>query len=186
MGQRELNQGEIFFDEVRIPASYLIAGPEAYEAMLEISLSTSTCVMGALGTGIARAAFEETMAYARQRVQGGKPLVEYTHTRMRLFHMLRRVEAARQLTRAAYVYNQNTSTPAEEYSNFAKIQGTEAAFHNTHEAIQTFGGYGLTKEYLIEKLFRDARTSMIEDGSNDTLALAAGHKIMETYPRFDR
>lgn len=183
LGQRDLNQGEIFFDDVRIPESYLVAGPEAYEAMLEITLSATTCLMGALGTGIARAAFEESLTYAKERIQGGKPLIEYSHIRMNLFHMLRRVEAARQITRAAYIYNQNTSMPAEEYSVFAKIQGTEAAFQNTHEAIQIFGGNGLAKEYLIEKLFRDARATLIEDGSNQTLAIAAGHKIIETYPR---
>ena len=85
MGQRDLNQGEIFFEDVRIPASYLVAGPEAYEAMLEITLSATTCLMGALGTGIARAAFEEALTYAKERVQGGKPLIEYTHIRMQLF-----------------------------------------------------------------------------------------------------
>ena len=184
LGQRDLNQGEIFFDDVRIPASYLVAGPEAYEAMLEITLSSTTCLMGGLGAGIARAAFEESLAYAKERVQGGRKLIEYPNVRMKLFHMLRRVEAARQVTRAAYIYNQNTSTPAEEYSVFAKIQGTEAAYKNTHEAVQLFGGNGLAKEYLIEKLFRDARASLIEDGSNETLAIAAGHKIIETYPRF--
>ncbi len=183
LGQRDLNQGEVYFDEVRIPASYLVAGPEAYEAILEITLSATTALMGALGTGVARAAFEESLAYAKERVQGGKALIEYPNIKMRLFHMLRRVEAARQITRAAYVFNQNTSTPAEEYSVFAKIQGTEAAYQNTHEAIQIFGGNGLTKEYLIEKLFRDARATLIEDGSNDTLAIAAGHKIINTYPR---
>lgn len=183
LGQRDLNQGEIFFDNVRIPKSYLVAGPEAYEAMLEITLSTTTALMGMLGTGIARAAFDEALAYAKQRVQGGRPLIDYTHIKIRLFHMLRRIETSRLISRAAYIYNQNTSTPAEEYSIIAKIHGTEAAYQNTHEAIQIFGGNGLAKEYLIEKLFRDARATLIEDGSNDTLAIAGGHKIIETYPR---
>jgi len=184
LGQRDLNQGEIFFDNVRVPKSYMIASPESYEAMLEITLSATTALMGALGTGIARAAFEETLEYAKERVQGGQPLIEYSHVRMTLFHMLRRVETSRLISRASYVYNQNTSTPAEEYSIMAKIEGTEAAFKNTHEAIQIFGGNGLAKEYLIEKLFRDARSTLIEDGSNQTLAIAAGHKVIETYPRF--
>jgi alkylation response protein AidB-like acyl-CoA dehydrogenase len=184
LGQRDLNQGEIFFDNVRVPKSYMVAGPEAYEAMVEITLSATTALMGALGTGIARAAFEEALSYAKGRVQGGKPLIEYTHIKMRLFHMLKRVETSRLISRAAYIYNQNTSTPVEEYSVMAKIHGTQAAFQNTHEAIQIFGGNGMAKEYLIEKLFRDARSTLIEDGSNDTLAIAAGHKIIETYPRY--
>jgi len=185
MGQRDLNQGEIFFDNVRVPSKYLIAGPEAYEAMLEIVLSTTTAMMGVFGTGVARAAFDEALAYAKTRVQGGKYLIEYPNVQAKLFEMLRQVETSRAITRAAFAYNQNTTTPAEEYSNIAKIHGTEAALNVAHEAIQLFGGNGLTKEYLVEKLFRDARAMLIEDGSNDTLAIAGGHKIIETYPRRD-
>ena len=61
LGQRDLNQGEIFFDNVRIPKSFMIAPPEAYESMLEITLSTTTALMGVLGAGIARAAFDEAL-----------------------------------------------------------------------------------------------------------------------------
>jgi acyl-CoA dehydrogenase len=75
IGQRDLNQGEVFFDNVRLPGKYLIAGPEAYEALLEIVLSATTCLMGVFGTGVARAAFEEALNYAKTRVQGGKPLL---------------------------------------------------------------------------------------------------------------
>ncbi len=185
LGQRDLNQGEIFFDNVRIPGKYLIVGPDAYEALLEIVLSTTTAMMGVFGTGVARAAFDEALTYAKTRVQGGKKLIEYPNIQAKLFEMLRQVETTRAITRAAFAYNQNTTTPAEEYSNIAKIHGTEAALKVAHEAIQIFGGNGLTKEYLVEKLYRDARAMIIEDGSNDTLAIGAGHKIIETYPRKD-
>lgn len=183
LGQRDLNQGEIFFDEVRVPKSFMIADPEAYEAMLELTLSTTTALMGILGTGVARAAFEESLDYAKKRVQGGKVLIEYPNVQMKLFHMFSKVEASRQISRAAYIFNQNTSTPAEEYSVVAKIHGTGAAFDVANEAIQLFGGNGLSKEYLVEKLFRDARAGMIEDGSNESLAIGGGHKLIETYPR---
>ncbi|MCD6586426.1 MAG: acyl-CoA/acyl-ACP dehydrogenase [Desulfobacteraceae bacterium] len=185
IGQRDLNQGEIFFDNVRVPGKYLIAGPEAYEGLLEIVLSATTCLMGVFGTGVARAAFEEALSYAKTRVQGGKPLIEYTAIQTKLFHMLTKVETSRAISRSVFVYNQNTSTPAEEYSIMAKVHGTQAAFDVANDAIQIFGGNGLTKEYLIEKLFRDARAMLIEDGSNDSLAVAAGHKIIQTYPRKD-
>ena len=185
MGQRDLNQGEIFFDNVRLPGKYLIAGPEAYEALLEIVLSTTTAFMGVVGTGVARAAFEEALNYAKTRIQGGKALIEYPTIQAKLFHMLSKVETSRAMSRAAYCYNQNTSTPAEEYSVMAKVYGTQAAFEVASDAMQIFGGNGLTREYLIEKLFRDARAMMIEDGSNDTLAIAGGHKVIGTYPRKD-
>jgi acyl-CoA dehydrogenase len=185
IGQRDLNQGEIFFDNVRVPKEYLIVGPEAYEAMLDITLSTTTAMMGIFAAGIARAALDETLEYAKNRVQGGKKLIDYPNVQQKIFHMFSKVETTRLMARAAYIYNQNTSTPAEEYSNVAKVYGTQAAFDVCNDAIQIFGGNGLTKEYLIEKLFRDARAMLIEDGSNDVLAIGGGHKIVETYPRLD-
>ncbi|MBC2713778.1 MAG: acyl-CoA/acyl-ACP dehydrogenase [Desulfobacteraceae bacterium] len=185
LGQRDLNQGEIFFDNVRIPQSHVIAGSEAYEVLLEIVLSTTTAFMGFASAGLARAAFEEALEYAKNRVQGGKRLVEYTNIQMKLFHMFSKVELTRYYSRMAYMFNQNTSTPAEEYSLIAKVFGTNSAYEIAHDAIQIFGGNGLTKEYLIEKLYRDARATLIEDGSNDTLAIAGGHKLIHTYPRLD-
>ena len=66
-------------------------------------------------------------------------------------------------------------------SGFSKVYCTQAAFEVASEAIQLHGGYGLTKEMLVEKLFRDARASMIEDGSNDILSLTAAKKVLEQY-----
>ena len=185
LGQRDLNQGEIFFDNVRVPKDYLIVGPEAYEAMLDITLSTTTALMGIFAAGIARAALDETLEYAKNRVQGGKKLIDYPNVQQKLFHMFSKVETTRLMARAAYIYNQNTTTPAEEYSNVAKVYGCQSAFDVCNDAIQIFGGNGLTKEYLIEKLFRDSRAMLIEDGSNDTLAIGGGHKLIHTYPRLD-
>jgi len=185
LGQRDDPQGEIFFDNVRVPEKYFIAGPDAYEAMLEIVLSATTAMMGMLGVGIARAAFEEALAYAKTRVQGGKALIDHQDVQKKLFHMFSKIELTRQMSRAAYIYNQNTSMPAEEYSVIAKVFGCQSCFEVTSEAIQIFGGNGLTKEYIVEKLFRDARATMIEDGSNDVLAIAAGHKMLHNYPRRD-
>jgi alkylation response protein AidB-like acyl-CoA dehydrogenase len=65
----------------------------------------------------------------------------------------------------------------------AKVTGTNAAFQTCHDAIQILGGNGLSREYLVEKLFRDARAMLIEDGSNDSLSISAGYKIIKTYPR---
>ena len=183
LGQRDLCQGQIFFDNVRIPKSYVLIDKELYEAALDGWLSGTTAGMCCLGTGIARAAFEETLTYAKERVQGGKRLIEYPNIKMKLFDMFTKIEAARQLGRAAYIRNIGSEEPMLEYSLAAKNFGTQTAFEVTHEAIQVFGGNGLTKEYLIEKLFRDARATLIEDGSNETLAIAGGHRIIETYPR---
>lgn len=185
MGQRDDPQGELYFDNVRVPAKYLICGPDAYEAMLDIVLSATTVLMGVLATGISRAAFEEALAYAKNRVQGGKALIEHQDVQKKLYNMFGKIEMTRCTTRAVLEYNQNTSTPAEEYSVLGKVFGCQFALEVTNEAIQIFGANGLTREYIVEKLFRDARALLIEDGSNDVLAIAGGHKVIENYPRRD-
>lgn len=185
MGQRDDPQGELFFDNVRVPAKYLICGPDAYEVMLEIVLSATTVMMGILAVGIGRAAFEEALAYAKGRVQCGKALVDHQDVQKKLYQMFGKVEMTRQITRAVLEYNQNTSTPAEEYSVLGKVFGCQYAFDVANEAVQIFGGNGVSREYIVEKLFRDARSMLIEDGANDVLAIAGGHKIVQTYPRRD-
>jgi alkylation response protein AidB-like acyl-CoA dehydrogenase len=79
------------------------------------------------------------------------------------------------------VYNQTTSPPATQYSMASKVFCTQTAFNVASDALQLHGGYGLAKEMLIEKLFRDARASMVEDGTNDVLSLAAAQKVLDTY-----
>lgn len=177
MGQRALNQGELYFDDVRVPAEYMLVDHESYESILDITIATANAVMGTWFTGVARAAYEEALGYARERVQGGKPLIEHEHIRYKLFHMFKTVEACRALSRAALIYNMNNSPPATKYSVASKIFCTEAAFRTASDAIQIFGGNGLAREYPIEKIFRDARAGMIEDGSNDSLAIFAGEQL---------
>jgi alkylation response protein AidB-like acyl-CoA dehydrogenase len=185
IGTRDLPQGEIYFHEVRVPKESMIIGPDRYEGALAAHLSMTTPMVGVWATGLARAAFEETLNYARQREQGGKLLIDHPNIQQRLFDMFRKIEASRQLCRSAFVYNW-TSPPENrvpEYSFAAKTFATQTAVDVTGDAIQTFGGNGISKEYLIEKLYRDARTTTICDGSNDSLAIAGGFTVAKTYPR---
>ena len=177
MGQRALNQGEIFFDKVRVPREYMLVDEESYSAMLDITLSTANAAMGAMFTGVARAAYEEALAYARQRVQGGKPIFEHQLIKHKLFSMFTKIEAARALSRAAMIYNYNNTPPNVEYSIASKVFCTQTAFEVCSEAIQIFGGNGLAREYPVEKFFRDARAGMIEDGANDSLMITGAHHL---------
>jgi alkylation response protein AidB-like acyl-CoA dehydrogenase len=187
IGSRDLCQGEVYFDDVHVPKKYLIAGPDVYEAALEAHLCLTLPMVGTWSTGLARAGFEEALIYARERVQGGRILVQHKNVQEKLFSMFRKVEASRQLCRSAFVYN--WSHPMEpqrryiEYSMAAKTFATQTALEVTSDAIQILGGNGITKEYLLEKLFRDARTTLICDGSNDTLSVVGGDKIAHKYPR---
>jgi alkylation response protein AidB-like acyl-CoA dehydrogenase len=181
LGQRALNQGEIFFDNVRIPEHYMIVQSAGYPFILDNILAGANAGMSALFTGVARAAFEEALAYCKERVQGGKPIAEHQLVQKKLFDMFIKVESARCLSRAALTYNATTSPPATQYSIAAKVYCTEAAFEVASDAIQLLGGYGLAKDLPVEKLFRDARASMIEDGTNEVLSLAGARKLIDSY-----
>ncbi len=181
LGQRGLNQGEIFFDGVRIPKHYMLIPPDAYPFIMDSVLAGANAGMGAIFTGVARAAFEEALTYTRHRVQGGKPICEHQAVQLKLMDMFIKVEAARALSRAAMAYNATTSPPATHYSIASKVFCTQTAFEVASDGLQLHGGYGLAKEMLIEKLFRDARASMIEDGTNEVLSLAGARRIIDGY-----
>ena len=171
LGQRALNQGEIFFDNVHIPRYYMLVEPGALGAGTEAILAGANAGMSTTFCGVARAAFEEALRYAEQRVQGGVPIAEHQLVQRRLFDMFTKVEAARSLSKLA---NRRLASgqPTLHYSIAAKVFCTQTAFELASEALQVFGGIGLAKGMLVEMLLRDARASMIEDGSNDVLALA--------------
>jgi alkylation response protein AidB-like acyl-CoA dehydrogenase len=181
IGQRALNQGEIFFDNVRIPKSYMLVPPQAYIGAIDAVLAGANAYMGSTFTGVARAAFEEGLTYARDRVQGGVPITEHQLVQKKIFDMFVKVETARQMSRATVLYNQGANPPGTLYSITSKVYCTQAAFEVASDAIQLHGGMGLTKEMPIEMIFRDARASMIEDGSNDILSLTAAKRIIDGY-----
>jgi alkylation response protein AidB-like acyl-CoA dehydrogenase len=176
LGQRALNQGEIFFDEVRIPAHYMVVTGEAYPFVVEGVLATANAFMGATFCGLARAALELAVDYAKERVQGGVPIFQHQSVKARLFRMFQQVEAARSLARRALVYN-TTQPPLVQHSIASKVFCTNTAFEVASSAIQIFGGNGLSREYPVEKLLRDARASLIEDGCNDILSLVGAEKL---------
>jgi len=132
-------------------------------------------------SGTAHSAYDEALNYARERIQGGRPIIEHQNIKLKLFDMFTAVEAARSLSRRVWLYNASQRAamqpPALEYSIASKVLGTETAFRVASQAVQIFGGNGLTKEYVIEKIFRDARAAMIEDGVNETLALLGATRL---------
>ena len=139
-------------------------------------LTLANATMGAIFVGLGRAALEHAIAYAQERVQGGVPIFQHQSVKARLFKIFAQVEAARALAWRVMLYNQ-TNPPAVQYSIAAKVFGTTTAFEAASAALQIFGGNGLTREYPIEKLLRDARASMIEDGCNDVLSLVGAARL---------
>jgi alkylation response protein AidB-like acyl-CoA dehydrogenase/nitroreductase/NAD-dependent dihydropyrimidine dehydrogenase PreA subunit len=182
LGQRALNQGEIYFDNVRIPRKMMVAeDPVTFSFMSNAQLGLANGWMGMCFAGCAQAALEEALQYAQTRVQGGKLIYNHQNVKLKIFDMFASVEAARSLARRVAVYNKSLADqlqpPAAHYAMAAKIMSTETAFRVASQAIQIFGGYGLSKEYPIEKIFRDARAALIEDGVNEVLAIDGADRL---------
>ena len=177
LGQRALNQGEIYFDSVRIPSEWMVIGEENYTMAVESVLTMANAHMGTTFVGVARAALEHALEYASTRVQGGQPISRHQNVKLRLFDMFRKVEAARALARRVFVYNATQQPPLLAFSIASKTFCTDVAFECAHQAVQIYGGNGLSREYPVEKLLRDARASLIEDGCNDILSIVGADRL---------
>jgi alkylation response protein AidB-like acyl-CoA dehydrogenase len=177
IGQRSLNQGEIFFDDLRVPADYMVIGPEMAALGNDMVLANANAGMGTLFVGLAQAALDLAIDYAKERVQGGVAIFEHQSVKGRLFEMFRKVESARALNRRVVTYNTVSGAPQLHLSIASKVTSTQTAFEVASGALQIFGGNGLTREYPIEKLLRDARASMIEDGCNEVLSLVGASRL---------
>ncbi len=172
-GQRALNQGEIFFDDVVIPRKYMIV-PDTTIANNIIGYNIwagANTGMSVTFAGVAKSALDEAITYAQERVQGGVAIIEHQNIKLKLMQMFQMVEAARSLSRRTMAYNANNPPGSLPHAVSAKALSTDTAFRVASEAVQIHGGNGLSKDYIIEKIMRDARASMIEDGTNEVLLL---------------
>ncbi len=177
IGQRALNQGEIFFDGLKVPAENMVVPREGFGMATDMVLCMANGGMGTNFVGLAQAAFDVALDYAKERVQGGVPIIEHQSVKERLFVMFRKVEAARALNRRVVAYNLAQEMPKLEYAIASKVTSTQTAFEVASDALQLFGGAGISKEYPIEKMFRDARISMIEDGCNHILSIVGAARL---------
>lgn len=178
LGQRDLDQGELFFDDVRLPRRLVLVGPATYELTLTRTLTAATTAIAAIFTGVARAAYEEALAYTTQRVQGGRPISQHQLVQRRLFDMFSKIEAARALSRATMIYNHASQAPSLENAIAAKTFCTQAALEVANDAVELCGAAGLGKQSLVEKLFRDVRMALIENGTNEVLSLIGARQLL--------
>jgi len=174
LGQRALPQGEIYFDNVRIPRRFAAATEGAYAGNMASAWSHAGTVMSQVFVGTARAAFEHALAYAHERRQGGARLIDHQLTRWRLGDMLRRIEMMRAIARRSLEYARTSPRTHPYVTAQAKVTVTDEAMKVATEALQLFGGNGLTREYPLEKILRDVRAAQIEDGENYMLTMRLG------------
>jgi len=181
IGQRALPQGEIHFDNVKVPRRFVIATRGEAIAHLSSAWAFAGTHMSQTFVGAARAAFEMALAYCHERKQGGTLLIDHQLTQFRLGDMLRRVEMARAVARRALAYSRLSPNIHPYVTAQSKVSVTEEAMTVVHEAMQLFGGNGTTVAYPIEKLFRDTRSALIEDGENYILSQRLGALASRLY-----
>lgn len=181
LGQRALPQGEIYFDEVRIPKKYIVAQKEEAEKAFFGTLTFANMEMGFTFTGVARAAYEHAIEYVHERNQGGTEIINHQSVQQRVFNIFQKTETARAMAHRAASYNYGENGPHVLASITSKTFVTQSAYDAVGEALSLFGGNGLTREYPLEKLLRDARASLIEDGENNLLSLKAAKWLSEAY-----
>jgi alkylation response protein AidB-like acyl-CoA dehydrogenase len=172
IGLRALNQASVSLDGVRVPDDQLLFPPsDAYRTLHHAIMTVGNLGTGYLAVGLMRAAYEEALAYAKERVQWGKPIVKHQLVAKKLFDIHAAIESARALLWKGSWHSAQAFPGDLRTSLTAKILSTRLAVKHTAEMVQVLGGYGITRDYKLEKYMRDAQLLTIMDGTNDTLML---------------
>jgi len=178
LGYKGIDSAELVFDDYRLPAANRI-GAEGEGFYLAVSgLELGRINVAARGVGIAQAALDESVRYAQLRKTFGKPICEHQAIQLKLGEMATRCEAARLLVEsAAQAYD--TGRRCDMEAGMAKYFATEAAVENALEAMRIHGGYGYSKEYPIERLYRDAPLLCIGEGTNEMQRIIIARQLVE-------
>jgi len=176
MGQRAIVNTELFLADCFVAEDRRLgAEGEGFRGLMQV-FDRSRVTLAAAATGLARAALEYACDYARERVQFGKPIAEHQAVAFRLADMALRVDASRLLTwRAARLLDAGRRATTE--AAMAKLHASETAMFCTWAAVQTLGGWGYSREYPVEKWFRDAKLQEIWEGSSDIQRLIISRAI---------
>jgi acyl-CoA dehydrogenase len=181
IGKRSLPQGEVYFDDVRIPRRFAIATRDDYEYKHSQAWAHAGTAMNHIAAGHARAAFELTLAYVNERQQGGALLADHQLTQFRLGGIGMKVEAIRAMARHVALYTKCSVQPHPYFTASGKAFCNNEMLNVLRDCMSLFGGVGLTKEYPIEKLLRDAQAMQIEDGENNLLQMHYGYLLSRLY-----
>ncbi|MBN1940296.1 MAG: acyl-CoA dehydrogenase family protein [Candidatus Aminicenantes bacterium] len=177
MGQRASNTAEIFFEDVRVPAANML-GRQGYGFIVAMKTFDQTrASVGAASVGVARAAMEAAVAYAKTRRQFGKPIALYQATQFKIAQMAMEIQAARHLVyHAAWLADNGKPNGSE--SAMAKAYASDIAFAAANESIQIHGGYGYMRDYPVEKFLRDAKLFQIYEGTNEIQRMVIAHEVI--------
>ncbi|MEM7043723.1 MAG: acyl-CoA dehydrogenase family protein [Pseudomonadota bacterium] len=182
LGYHGIDSAELIFEDFRIPADRLIGGEEGrgfHHALGGLEIGRIN--VAARGVGLANASLMDSVTYAQQRKTFGKPICQHQAIQLKLGEMATRVEAAKLLTlSAADAYDRGERCDME--AGMAKYYASEAAVENSLEAMRIHGGYGYSKEFHIERYYRDAPLMCIGEGTNEIQRIIIAKQLIERNP----
>ncbi len=182
IGYKGIDSGELVFDDCRVPADNLIGGEEGRGLQQILAgLELGRINVAARGVGIARACLDESVAYSQVRKTFGKPICQHQSIQIKLAEMATRLEAARLLTEAA-ARAFDSGQRCDMEAGMAKLFATETAIHNSLEAMRIHGAYGYSKEFNIERYYRDAPLLAIGEGTNELQRIIIAKQLVERNP----
>jgi alkylation response protein AidB-like acyl-CoA dehydrogenase len=178
LGQHASDTAHIVLENCRLPLDARL-GQEGEGLRIALAnLESGRIGIAAQAIGLARAAYEAALAYARQRVTFGKPIVEHQAVAFRLADMATKIEAARALTHAA-ARERDLGRPSLKLAAMAKLHASEMAEEVASDAIQIHGGYGYLADFPVERIYRDVRVCKIYEGTSDIQRMIISRSIIE-------
>jgi len=176
LGQKSSDTCQISFNDMEVPTECLLGAEGAGYKVALSNLETGRIGIAAQSVGMARAAYEYALTYAKERVAFGKPIFEHQAVAFRLADMATQIEAAELLVLNA-AGKKDAGEPCLKEACMAKLFASEMAERVCSDAIQTLGGYGYLSEYPIEKIYRDVRVCQIYEGTSDIQRIVISREI---------
>jgi alkylation response protein AidB-like acyl-CoA dehydrogenase len=176
MGVRASNTCELVFENVRVPKENVLGDPQKGFKQFLYTLDGGRISIAALAVGIAQAAFEKALRYAKERVQFGQTISKFQAIQFKLADMAMEIELARNMVyKAAWLKDQGK--PFTKEASFAKLFASEMGFRVCNQAIQIHGGYGYMKEYGVERHLRDIKLMEIGEGTSEIQRLVIARQL---------
>ena len=178
MGLRSSKTAAIYLEDVRIPATRRLGAEGEGFRIAMTTLDHSRIGIAAQGIGIARACFDASTDYARTRETFGKKLAEHEAIAFQIADMKVQIDAAQLLTYRAALLSEKSGVRFSKEASMAKVFATEAANVIAARAVQIFGGYGYSREYPVERFYRDARVTTIYEGTSEIQRIVISKNVL--------
>ncbi|MEO0079596.1 MAG: acyl-CoA dehydrogenase [candidate division WOR-3 bacterium] len=178
LGLRATANCELFFEDCEVPQENVLGEVNQGFKVALGTLDVSRIDIGAQAVGIAQAALDKAIAYSKERKQFGRPICDFEMIQAKLADMATRIQAARLLVHYAAFQKDSGRPRFSMESAMAKLYAAETAVDVTREAVQIFGGYGYTKEYPVERYYRDAKCMEIYEGTSEIQRIVIARNLL--------